>query len=268
MSTYAVGDVQGCYAQLQEVLELAAFGKKDRLWFVGDLVSRGPDSLQVLRFARDLGERATVVLGNHDLHLLAIHHGIRKPKKKEYLDTLLGAPDREDLVEWLATRKLAHHDPRLDYFMVHGGLHPHWSVQESMQLAGEVEQALRSKRRKRFLTAMYGDEPANWDDKLTGMTRLRVITNYLTRMRICDAQGHLDLEYKKDETEIPRGWYPWFAVPGRVTVGQPIVCGHWAALGGRSDRADVIALDTGCVWGGLLTLMRLEDQQRYTSKPR
>lgn len=265
MSTYAIGDVQGCHAQMQEVLERAGFRSDDRLWFVGDLVSRGPDSLQVLRFARNLGERATVVLGNHDLHLLAIHHGVRTPKKKEYLGPLLGAPDRAELMEWLAGRQLMHHDPHLGYAMVHAGLHPEWQLEEALQLAGEVESVLRSDRRVEFLEAMYGDEPANWHAGLAGLDRLRVLTNYFTRMRICDVQGRLDLAYKDDEHHIPVGYMPWFAVPNRASAGNRILFGHWAALGGRAARDDVFALDTGCVWGGPMTLLRLEDGRYFRS---
>lgn len=267
MSTYVVGDVQGCYEPLRKVLDKARFGPDDRLWLVGDLVSRGPDSLAVLRFVRGLGERAVVVLGNHDLHLLAIHHGIRSPKPKEFLQPLLDAPDRDALVDWLARQKLVHHDGQLGYTMVHAGLHPAWTVENALACAGEVERALRGAEREAYLQAMYGDTPANWEDGLQGLDRLRVITNYLTRMRICDAGGQLDLQYKSDGSDIPAGYMPWYDVPGRASAGRRIVFGHWAALQGRADRDDVDALDTGCVWGGPLTLLRLDDRQFFRVQP-
>ncbi len=266
MSTYAVGDVQGCYRPLRDVLRQAGFSAGDTLWMVGDLVSRGPDSLDVLRFVRDLGDRVVVVLGNHDLHLLAIHHGIRDPKPKEYLEPLLAAPDREELIEWLARRRLMHHDRQLGYSMVHAGLHPAWTIEKSLGLAAEVEAAMRGGGRRDFLRAMYGDEPASWHDDLQGAERLRVLTNYLTRMRICDARGQLDLRYKQDETAIPAGYMPWYDVPGRASAGQRIVFGHWAALQGRANRGDVDALDTGCVWGGPLTLLRLDDRRFFRAQ--
>ncbi len=260
MRTYVVGDVQGCHTQLTRLLEDARFKPEtDRLWFVGDLVNRGPESLATLRFAKAMGSHAVVVLGNHDLHLLAVHYGIRKPKAKERVEEILEAPDREELMEWLRRRPLMHRDPVAEITMVHAGIAPEWSLEDARAYAGEVEEALSGPDPTRFLEGMYGDEPATWDEGLQGMERLRTITNYLTRMRICDAQGRLDLAYKLGLDGIPDGYYPWFSVPGRRTAGQRIIFGHWAALQGQSGRSDTVALDTGCVWGHSMTLLRLND---------
>lgn len=260
MRTYVVGDVQGCHGHLMRLLEDARFKPEtDALWFVGDLVNRGPDSLSTLRFAKAMGSQALVVLGNHDLHLLAVHYGIRKPKAKERIDELLEAPDRDELMDWLRHRPLLHRDPVAEITLVHAGLAPGWSLEDAGAYAAEVEEALSGPDPSGFLEAMYGDEPAAWDDGLTGMDRLRTITNYLTRMRICDADGRLDLSYKLGLDDIPAGYHPWFAVPGRRTAGERIICGHWAALEGQTGRSDTVALDTGCVWGHSLTLLRLDD---------
>lgn len=265
MSTYAIGDIQGCFDPLMRLLEKIHFDvHKDKLWFVGDLVNRGPKSLETLRFIKDLGETATVVLGNHDLHLLAVHYGVRPTYTDDTLDAILTAKDRESLIEWLRKQKLAHYDAQLGYAMVHAGFAPMWDLKKSLKLAEEVSKTLQSKKITEFLTQMYGNEPDIWSDKLKSFTRLRVITNYLTRMRFCDQQGHLDLKTKASVLECPENFYPWFKVPGRKTEQQNILFGHWAALQGQADHPHVFALDTGIVWGGSLTAFCLETQERFS----
>lgn len=261
MSIYAIGDVQGCYGPLCRLLERIAYDPAaDRLWFVGDLVNRGPESWHTLRFVRDLGERAVVVLGNHDLHLLAVAEGARKPHLEDTLDGILHAPDREELLAWLRRRPLMH--AAEGYAMVHAGLLPQWSVPRALALASEVEAALRSDAHHDLLRHMYGNTPAAWRDDLHGHARARVIINAMTRLRLCTAGGEMEFGHKADPAAGPPGYVPWFDVPGRASAGTPIVCGHWAALG-LMVRDDVIAVDTGCVWGRELTALRLEDRQVF-----
>ena len=265
MTTYAVGDVQGCYEALCCVLKQVNFDpRKDVLWFVGDLVNRGPQSLEVLRFARELDRRARVVLGNHDLNLLAVAEGARKSRVKDSLDEILAAPDCEELLNWLRHQPLIHTDNRLGYTMVHAGIPPIWSISKAHRLAREVEGALRSARRRRFFDGMYGNDPLCWDNNLSGIKRLRVITNYLTRMLFCSADGTLDLEDSVSKVSSRPGFRPWFEHPNPALNGHQIIFGHWAALEGITGKPDVHALDTGCVWGGRLTLLRLSDRTRIS----
>jgi bis(5'-nucleosyl)-tetraphosphatase (symmetrical) len=260
MATWAIGDVQGCNAPLQSLLANCAFNPEtDRLWFVGDLVNRGPDSLGVLRFVMGLGERAVTVLGNHDLHLLAVAAGVRKASRKDTLLDVLEAPDSEDILHWLRHRPLAYRESGLPHLMVHAGVPPPWSAEYTLARAGEVETALRGPQWADFLGHMYGDHPDIWSEALEGFERLRVITNYLTRMRFCTAEGQLDIDNKGGPDSANRGFAPWFSHPGRAAASTPIVFGHWAALEGKADTAHVHALDTGCVWGSRLRAMRLED---------
>ncbi len=262
MSTYAVGDIQGCFDELQGLLQQIHFDDtRDTLWCVGDLVNRGPKSLETLRFLKSLGARVKVVLGNHDLHLLAVHYGVKDFYPDDTIQDVLGAPDREELIEWLRAQPLVHTGE--GYVMVHAGFCPSWTVEAAVAFAGEVSDALKSKELAHFLKAMYGNDPDHWSPGLKGMDRLRVITNYLTRMRFCSADGHLLMGKKTSPIDCPEGYFPWFKAPHREIV-TPIIFGHWSALQGKTDTENVFALDTGVVWGGALTAMRLEDQKRFT----
>jgi bis(5'-nucleosyl)-tetraphosphatase (symmetrical) len=259
MSTYAVGDVQGCYDQLRRLLDRMRFDPAvDTLWLVGDLVNRGPQSLETLRFVQSLGERAVTVLGNHDLHLLVIAAGVRKPHRGDTLEAILEAPDREELLAWVRGRKLMH--TGFGYAMVHAGLLPQWSIDRASALAREVEAALQGPRYHELLENMYGNAPAEWHDDLTGFDRLRVIVNAMTRLRLCDASGRMEFTHKTGLDGSPAGYFPWFSVPNRASAGTPIICGHWAALGLMIQR-DLVALDSGCVWGRQLSALRLEDRE-------
>jgi bis(5'-nucleosyl)-tetraphosphatase (symmetrical) len=259
MATYAVGDVQGCAAELETLLERLDFSpSRDRLWFVGDLVNRGPRSLDVLRLVAGLGDAAIVVLGNHDLHLLAAARGHTALRPQdESLRPVLEARDREALLDWLQSRSMLHHDEALGLTMLHAGLPPQWDIALARRCAVELEQALRSDRSGAFFESMYGNEPDLWRDDLQGADRLRFIVNALTRLRACDAVGRMLLGFKGPLARLPPGAAPWFRAPGRRTAGARIVCGHWSALG-YLDEAGVLALDTGCVWGGTLTAQRVD----------
>lgn len=259
MATYAIGDIQGCLQPLQCLLEKLNFtAGQDRLWFVGDLVNRGPDSLGTLRFIRGLGESAVTVLGNHDLHLLAIAHGARHGRH-DTLDSLLAASDRQQLLGWLSTRPLLHHDAELNWTMIHGGLPPQWTLPQARELAREVETVLRGPQLNAFLSQMYSDEPALWSPQLAGIERLRFVVNCLTRLRYCDAEGRLLLDYKGPPGTQPAGAMPWFQAPQRHTAGHRIVFGHWASLGQvHWPDAQVYGIDTGCVWGRQLSALCLE----------
>ena len=259
MSTYAIGDVQGCHAQLLRLLERIAFDPaRDTLWFVGDLVNRGPQSRDVVRFVKGLGDRAVTVLGNHDLSLLVVAEGIRRAHASDTFNDILDAPDRDELLHWLRHQKLMHADGR--YAMVHAGLLPQWSIPVALALAREVEQALRGPAWREFLREMYGNEPARWNDALQGHERLRVIVNAMTRLRLCTSDGAMEFSHKLGLENAPAGFLPWYDVPGRASTGTTVLFGHWAALG-LVVREDVIALDTGCVWGRKLSALRLDDRR-------
>jgi bis(5'-nucleosyl)-tetraphosphatase (symmetrical) len=267
MPTYAIGDVQGCWDPLDRLLGQFAFDpKKDKLWFVGDLVNRGPDSLKVLRFVHGLGSRAVTVLGNHDLHLLAIAEGVRKASRKDMLHDVLEASDREQLFDWLRQLPLAHRERGYPHLLVHAGVPPDWSVEDTISRAREVEEVLRGPQCGEFFHHMYGDHPDRWHDALDGWERLRVIINYLTRMRFCTADGKLDLDNKSPPAGANRGFQPWFAHKRRKAAGTPIVFGHWAALEGKADTPNVHALDCGCVWGGRMRALRLDDGALFHSE--
>jgi len=259
MTTYAIGDVQGCCDELEALLRKLDFDPShDRLWFVGDLVSRGPRSLEVLRLVRRLGDAAVTVLGNHDLHLLAIARGAAHVRPADRsLVQVLEAPDRDALLDWLQARPVLHHDPALGVTMVHAGLPPQWDIPLARRCAAELEAALRGEHSGGLFADMYGNQPDLWDDELEGSDRLRFITNALTRLRVCDRAGRLLLKYKGPPAKMPAAAIPWFQVPGRRSAGARIVCGHWSALG-YHDGDGVLALDTGCVWGGRLTAQRLD----------
>lgn len=261
MATYAVGDVQGCHAELVRLLETIRFdADADRLWLVGDLVNRGPGSLEVLRLVKALGHSAITVLGNHDLHLLAVAEGVSELNRNDTLDEILNAPDRDELLHWLRNQRLLH--AQGGYVLVHAGLLPQWSVVQAENLAREVEAALRSDDYATFLARMYGNTPHNWDDNLTGHKRLRVIVNAFTRMRICTIQGEMEFRFKGEVENIPAGYLPWFDVPKRASRDTTVIVGHWSALG-LLLRKDLIALDTGCLWGGPMSAIRLEDRQLF-----
>ncbi len=257
---YLVGDLQGCCDPLERLLQTLDFSpSRDRLFLLGDLVNRGPDSLGVLRRLRALGGAATCLLGNHDLHLLAIAHGVRKPHRSDTLDVILNAPDRDDWLNWLRQQRLAVWDA--GWLMVHAGVLPQWDAARTVALAGEVEAMLRSPDLGDFLTQMYGNEPARWDDALTGVSRWRCVVNALTRLRFCTPEGEMEFATKEGAGGAPEGFVPWFEVPSRGTQGTPVAFGHWSTLG-LIDRPDLLALDTGCVWGGCLTAVRVDGGRR------
>jgi bis(5'-nucleosyl)-tetraphosphatase (symmetrical) len=258
MALYAIGDLQGCDAELGQLLELLHFSPaRDRLWFVGDLVNRGPASLATLRRVRALGGSAAVVLGNHDLHLLALAHGFGRKKRDDTLDDILRARDRDGLIEWLAHRPLCVEDPALNLCLVHAGLSPQWDMPTARRCAREFEQALRRDPAKLF-KQMYGDDPALWQESLEGADRLRYIVNCFTRLRYVDPTGRLELDAKGSPRKAQRGsLLPWFEAPNAPWRGVRVVFGHWSTLG-FFRNADVIGLDTGCVWGGSLTALRLD----------
>jgi bis(5'-nucleosyl)-tetraphosphatase (symmetrical) len=261
MATYAVGDIQGCFASLQALLEKCSFSPEfDRLWLVGDLVNRGPRSLETLRFVKGLGDRAVTVLGNHDLSLLMTAEGFGKRHRSDTVDDILAAPDRDELLHWLRHQRLMH--VQGDYAMVHAGLLPAWSVAEARTLAGEVEQALQAENYREFLANMWGSEPGSWDSSLTGWPRLRVIVNAMTRMRFCSPAGEMDFKAKGELSQAPAGYLPWFEVPGRRSAATVLVTGHWSALGLRLEP-NLLALDSGCLWGGKLSALRLEDRALF-----
>ncbi len=258
MSIYAIGDLQGCFVELQRLLDRIAFDPtRDRLWFVGDLVNRGPDSLATLRFVKSLGEAAVTVLGNHDLHLLAVSLGAEPRRSKDTFQDVLHAEDADELLHWLRHLPLMHYDVALDVAMVHAGLPPQWDLVTALGCAREVESALRGEGYKRFFTEMYGNKPALWSPALTGYDRLRYCVNAFTRMRYCDPAGQLDFKHKLGPGNQPLHLLPWFRIPWRRLKGTRIVFGHWSTLGFH-DRDNVYAIDTGCVWGGYLTALRLD----------
>jgi len=261
MATYAIGDIQGCYGPLRRLLDLCRFNPRhDRLWLVGDLVNRGPHSLAVLRFVKSLGSRAVTVLGNHDLTLLIVAAGHRKPSPDDTFNPILRAPDRDELLHWLRHRKMMHVER--GFAMVHAGLLPQWTIVKALKLAREVETELRGDDHEKFLRKLYGNKPNRWDDDLQGIKRMRVIVNAMTRMRICTLAGRMEFAHKGKPFHLPIGYVPWFSVPQRKNRGTTILCGHWSALG-LFANANVIALDTGCLWGGELTALRLEDQRLF-----
>jgi bis(5'-nucleosyl)-tetraphosphatase (symmetrical) len=261
MPHYAIGDIQGCHAEFCDLLTLIGFSTAtDRLWLTGDLVNRGPDSLGVLREVKALGDAAVTVLGNHDLHLLTVAAGHRNAHRDDTLAPILEAPDRDELTDWLAHRPRAVVDGNL--LMVHAGVLPQWSTERVLALAHEVEAVLASGSRETFLRVLYGDEPRAWRDDLGGNDRLRAVVNALTRLRFCSADGTMALREKRGAQYAPRGFAPWFLHPHRQTASTIIVCGHWSTLG-LLLAPNVLMLDSGCLWGGALTAIRLPDRRVY-----
>ena len=257
---YLIGDLQGCCDALERLLERIAFSpSRDHAYFLGDLVNRGPTSLATLRRLQGLGAAATCLLGNHDLHLLAVAYGLRPAGRSDTFTELLQASDRATLTDWLRQQRMAVHAH--GWLMVHAGVAPQWDLATTLQLAGEVEQRLRGPQLVGFLQVMYGNTPSRWEADLQDDDRLRFAVNVLTRIRFCSADGTLDLQTKEGVGGAPAGFYPWYETPGRQTVGVPIAFGHWSTLG-LVNRPDLLALDTGCVWGGQLTAVGLNGDQR------
>ncbi len=261
---FAIGDVQGCHQQLQQLIK--KLPKDSKIICVGDLVNRGPDSLGVLRTLKALQEagRAECVLGNHDLHLLARDAGIRGPKSLDTLDDILRAPDRRELMDWLRHRPMVLYSGQdnLNSMFVHAGILPQWDVTKTLELANELEKVLRHKNYAKFLVEMYGNTPAQWSDKLKGAERLRVIVNAFTRLRFCTSKGAMEFESKEGVGDAPKGYMPWFTVPNRKTQDARVVFGHWSTLG-LLKKKNVVGLDTGCVWGGQLTAMSLDKKPQF-----
>lgn len=261
MAVYAIGDVQGCYDAVSQLLERIRFDpSSDRLWSVGDLVNRGPDSLKVVQLIRSFGDAAIVVLGNHDLHLLALAEGFATQKPKDTIDDVLAAPDRDELLTWLRHRPLMHVED--NHALLHAGLLPSWTIDYAQARAREAEGVLRGEHYRELLREIYGDEPRNWSENLSGNDRLRTIINVFTRLRICDRKGVMDLEHKAGLDEIPRKFFPWFDVPERASASAAVIFGHWSALG-LVLRPNLLALDSGCVWGRSLSAVRLEDRELF-----
>jgi len=261
MTTYAIGDIQGCFNSLLRLLERCAFDpSRDRLWLVGDLVNRGPRSLETLRFVRSLGASAVTVLGNHDLSLLMAAEGFGKRGKGDTFDDILNAPDRDALLDWLRHRPLCHVEG--DYCLVHAGLLPQWTIGRARELAAEVERVLVGPDWREFMSQMWGSEPASWQDELSGWPRLRVIVNAMTRMRFCSPGGQMEFKVKGEVSKAPDGYIPWFEIAGRRSADSVLVTGHWSALG-LKVLPNLLAIDTACPGGGALTPIRLEDRQIF-----
>ena len=261
MATYAIGDIQGCFDSLQRLLNQFHFDPgSDRLWLVGDLVNRGPDSLSVLRYIKNLGDSAITVLGNHDLHLLAVEAGIAELHRKDTITDVLKASDRKELIDWLRHQRLMYREG--GFVLVHAGVFPYWSVDEALQHAQEVETALRSDQYTNFLQVIYRCSIEKWNEEASLEERLGVITNAMTRMRICSEKGELNLGFKGMLEDIPAGYFPWFDVPSRIPRNETVLFGHWSALGVRFQKKNV-ALDGGCVWGRKLVAFRLDDRQSF-----
>ncbi len=262
MATYAIGDIQGCYDSLERLLDLCAFNPaQDKLWLVGDLVNRGPKSLETLRLIKSLGDAAITVLGNHDLYLLMVAEGGAKFRgKDDTLQAIFDAPDCAELLDWLRHQPLCHTEG--NYCLVHAGLLPQWTAARARELAHEVEAALQGPAFKEFVLNLWGSEPAGWSDELTGWPRLRVIVNAMTRMRFCTPDGIMEFHTKGETTNAPDGHLPWFELPNRAHANSVLVTGHWSALG-LKITPNLLALDSGCLWGGHLTALRLEDRQVF-----
>jgi bis(5'-nucleosyl)-tetraphosphatase (symmetrical) len=261
MATYAIGDIQGCFNSFQDLLKLIQFNQEnDRLWFVGDIVNRGAGSLSILKWVYEHQDSVVMVLGNHDLHTLVLSEGYVRAHPSDTLDELLESKEAPRLLNWLRHQPLVHYDHEL--LMVHAGLLPSWSISQAISLANEVESALRGNDYCKFLESMYGNQPTSWSDSLTGWDRLRVITNAITRLRLCTNEGVMEFKYKGELDQIPSPFVPWFQAENRESASTTIVFGHWSAVGLYREN-NVIALDTGCLWGGQLTAMRIEDRRFF-----
>ena len=265
MIEYAIGDVQGCLQQLLQLLTAISFDRqRDRLWFVGDLVNRGPDSLAVLRFIKDLPIQPRITLGNHDLYFLSrLFAAHPKNPHDDTLDELMAADDKYELGHWLRQQSILYYDENHAVVMTHAGMPPHWTLQQACHYAKEFEQMLQSDQYVALLQNLYGNTPLQFSANISHLDKMRLICNYLTRMRFCDEQGQLIFDYKGDLAQAPGNIYPWFKLPRQQSLAATIIFGHWAALAGKCDTAGIYALDTGCVWGGRLTALRIHDRQRF-----
>jgi len=267
MATYAIGDIHGCFDQLQDLLAKINFNPtQDTLWFTGDLINGGPKSVETLRFIKSLGDNCICVLGNHDLVLLGVAaNKLSAPNDRTRgFESVLTAPDRAELLTWLRTQPLVHYDAKFNALLVHAGVLPQWTLSEILAHAKEVESVLIGSHVNNFYAVMYGDQPEQWHDKLQGWDRIRFIINCFTRMRFCDPQGKLDMKSKGQIDSAPAGFRPWFKFPEPKTKDLRIIFGHWAALLGETGVDNAFAIDTGCVWGHRLTALRLDDWQRFT----
>jgi bis(5'-nucleosyl)-tetraphosphatase (symmetrical) len=263
MTLYVVGDVQGCLSELHALLAQVDFKpQQDQLWLAGDVVARGPQSLETLRFIKSLGDSAKMVLGNHDLHLLAIHAGLTKADPRDFLDQVLAAPDVDELLNWLAQQPLLRQLPEQQAYMSHAGISPQWTLDQAIQLAKIAEQHIRSPNRAQWLAQMYGDAPDHWSDAHSPVAQFRYTVNALTRMRFCHQDLRLELNCKTSVQSAPAHLTPWYQLSD-VVKQTPWIFGHWASLMGQCPQANVFALDTGCVWGKHLTLLRWHDKQRF-----
>ena len=267
MACYAVGDLQGCYRELMDLLEQVGFNpKKDQLWLVGDLVSRGPASEQVLKFLFENKKCVRAVLGNHDLHLIAIYYGVKNAKASDRLNKTLKSKARHDWIDWLRTLPLFFYDKDRDVAMFHAGLAPTWTLAQASRYSAEVETVLQSDNVAEFLSNMYGNAPAGWRDNLKGEQRLRCIVNYFTRTRILNRKGDMEFAYKGDLSDIPNNFYPWFRHPDRKTKHKTLLFGHWASIGGYVHEKRLYGLDTGCVWGRMLTMLDVDKRDLYMAQ--
>jgi bis(5'-nucleosyl)-tetraphosphatase (symmetrical) len=258
MAIYAIGDVQGCYKPLRKLIMETVFMKsQDEIWFCGDLVNRGPDSADVLRYIMDLGDSARCVLGNHDLNLLAVANGTRQIKDSDTLHDVLDANDADEMLDWLRTRPLLHRSKEHKVCIVHAGIYPSWSISKAEKLANEVEKALRKRDHHKFLKKMYGNFPAYWSEDLEGWDRLRFITNVMTRMRFLDSSGALELDIKCSPGKQPRKYQPWYTARNKRKASWKVIFGHWSTLGLHMEK-NTICLDSGCLWGGQLTAARVD----------
>ena len=266
MAYYAIGDVQGCYDPLRRLLDKLKFDPtKDQVWFAGDLINRGPKSLETLRFIMSLGDSARSVLGNHECHFLAIAHGYKKPHRADTFDKMLEAEDIDSLIEWVRTRPFFYEDHKLGYSMLHAGVPPQWSIEDTRQHARELEKVISGKRLKKFLAEMYGNQPDIWNEKLSGNERLRFIINCFTRMRFCDKKGRLDLSVKSAIDTQEKHLMPWFKAPHRRTANSKILFGHWSTLGLHQEN-NVTCLDSGCLWGGALSAIKLGSPEQFITE--
>jgi bis(5'-nucleosyl)-tetraphosphatase (symmetrical) len=265
MAIYFVGDIQGCYSELKALLTQVNFSAKhDQLWVAGDMVARGPDSYKTLKYLMSLGESVKAVLGNHDLHLLAIYAGIKKAKKSDYLDTLLSAPDVNEIIDWIAQQPLLRKLPDEEVYMSHAGLPPQWTIEQALEAAKFAEKKIQSPERDKWLRKMYGEKPNDWQKAATKTEQFRYTINGLTRMRYCYLNGKLEFHCKTAPEEAANNLKPWFLLMKNQLKNSHWIFGHWAALMGKVNVKGLYALDTGCVWGGHLTLLRWHDKTIFT----
>ncbi|RMH20268.1 MAG: symmetrical bis(5'-nucleosyl)-tetraphosphatase [Gammaproteobacteria bacterium] len=264
MATYAIGDIQGCYDEFRHLLDNIHFNSTDRLWLVGDVINRGPRSLQTLRFIRnELADQAIMVLGNHEIYALAAFHKIVSHDEKNTFYEIFDAPDAEELLYWIRNRPLVHYDPSLRAIMTHAGIPPVWNLTDTLTYANEIAEQIRSEDYVELLTRIFGQFPTDWDANRKGWQHYRYLVDGLTRLRFCTPEGTLDVKTKGGLSSAPQGYYPWFQCPGRKPVDADIIFGHWSAL--RGIHLDgIYGIDTGCVWGGRLTALRLEDKVRFS----